>query len=266
MKKCFTINPQRTTEEFLSYHQLFDENIYQAIEIFYPYNLDLERQKIYTNNISDIQSKYPRLEIVMHLPHGPKNDLCDLEKYDETLKILKDGIKYTSQFNTKKLTLHLGYVNNETSRDTYINHIVKVLKDLCRYADNFNMNIMIENMPGIKEMGYSPDEILQIIGQVNQSNLKFIFDTGHANVSEYNPTDYIYKLKDYLYHLHFNDNSGVKDQHIRLGLGNIDFSKIFKALKEINYQELYCMEVLYNNSEDLVLYSKDLDFYNSNLS
>ena len=52
MKKCFTINPFRTTEDFRDYEKLLDDNIYQAIEIFFPYNLSEENQKIYFENVN----------------------------------------------------------------------------------------------------------------------------------------------------------------------------------------------------------------------
>ena len=38
MRKCFTINPNRSVEEIKSYEEnLVKTNIYQGCEIFYPY-------------------------------------------------------------------------------------------------------------------------------------------------------------------------------------------------------------------------------------
>lgn len=259
MKKCFTINPLRTTDDFLGYQELIKKNIYQAIEIFYPYNLDLNKQTIYTNNIHDLITKFPFLEVVLHLPHGPKHNLCNLDEYQHIIQIMKEAMDYASLFNVKKLTLHLGYRNNDFERTFDINHIMMVLRDLCDYASKYQMVLMIENMPGIKEVGYGPYEILSIIQNVGKNNLKFIFDTGHAHVSEFNDEDYIYILKDFLYHIHYNDNHGIKDEHQRIGSGTIDFKKIAKALKTVDYQELHCMEVLFEKSEELSLFAQDLD-------
>lgn len=261
MKKCFTINPNRTIDEIRSYHPLFVDNLYQAIEIFYPFTLEKERIDLYTTGINELLAKFENLEVVMHLPHGPKNNLCDLEGFNEIVKIMKDGMDYSSQFGIKKLTLHLGIVNKNLDRSIYINHIKNVLVDLCSYAKKYDMNIMIENMPGFGELGYSPNEILDIINRVNMDNLKFILDTGHANVSEYEINEYINLLKDYLMHLHLSDNSGVRDEHAKLGLGNIDFYEFIKLMKNINYNELYCLEILFNSVQELETNANALDKY-----
>ena len=262
MKKCFTINPMRKREEFISYMKLLDENIYQAIEIFYPYNQPKEQYEQYTNSVKEIYEKYPNIEIVLHLPHGINNGIClDEHLNNGSLQILKDAAIYAANFGVKKLTLHLGHINKEVDRTYYVNKVIPILQDLCTFVNQYNQVVMIENMPGDNELGYSPDEILNIIKGVNLPNLKFIFDTGHAHCSKYIDTSYLYLLKDYLYHIHYNDNNGLRDEHKRIGAGNIDFNEHFKALKDINYHELHCMEVIYNNDTDLRIYASDLDKY-----
>ena len=54
LKTCFTINQNRTTEEFLSYEKLIQDNLFQAVEIFYPYNKTLEEQKTYEQNAMNL--------------------------------------------------------------------------------------------------------------------------------------------------------------------------------------------------------------------
>ncbi|MCK9536951.1 MAG: sugar phosphate isomerase/epimerase [Bacilli bacterium] len=261
MKKCFTINPLRTTEEIESYSRLFTENIYQAIEIFYPYNLDILNQSIYTENIKNIKYRFPNVEVVMHLPYGPTNDLCNPDQYCIVLDLMKKGIDYAAQFKTKKLTLHLGYLPQGMNRQAVRDHIKVVLKDLSQYAKQKHMQLMIENMPGSAELGYGPDEILSLIVNVNLPNLKFILDTGHAHLSGYSPCEYIDTLSQFLLHIHFSDNNGHGDQHARLGTGNIDFYAIFQSLKKIGYRELHCLEILYDTVEDLYQNALDIDKY-----
>src|SRR5690554_7049528 len=245
MKLAFTINPLRTKEEINSFKEVLELGMYQGVEIFYP---KADKRVDYTEGINSIKQEFPNLEFVMHLPYGEDANICDLENYDESLNLLKEAISYANLFAVKKLTLHLGRVNKEIDRTIFINHIVKVLTDLCNYAKKYGMFVMIENMPGSGELGYSPKEILEIINEVNLDNLKFILDTGHANVSEYEISEYIYKLKEYLYHLHLSDNDGTRDAHARLGLGNIDFYQFIVDLKKINYSELYCLEIIFKEA------------------
>ena len=260
MKICFTINPDRTKEEFESFYPLLEDNTFQAVELFYPYDRKKEQFDSYTECSKKI-SKMGK-EMVLHLPHGINNGICrdvDLEK--NSLQILKDGCTYASQFGVKKLTLHLGHIDNDHDRSYYIEKCLPNLMELCDHAKKYNQNIMIENMPGDGELGYSPDELLEIITRCNRPNLKFIYDTGHGHCSIYKDTDFIYKLKDYLYHLHYSDNDGSRDAHGPIGSGNIDFNAHFKALADINYDELHCMEILYHTADDLRRLVKGFDPY-----
>lgn len=266
MKKCFTINPLRTIDEIRSYQQLFENDYYQGIEIFFPYTQSLDKFNAYTEAVKELINKYPKLEVVMHLPYGKDNDLCNLKSYKKNVERMKLAIAYASTFKTKKLTLHLGYVDKNISRDVYVDHIVKVLVDLTEYANRYGMLLMIENMPNDAELGYSPKEIKMIIDKVrevdsNLNNLKFIIDTGHANLSKYSLDEYLNILGTELVHIHLNDNKGKKDEHAPLGSGNINFKKFFKKLEEISYKELYCMEVLYNDVNDLIKYYNTLKKY-----
>lgn len=253
MKKCFTINQFRSYEEILSYAYLFRNNMAQGVEIFFPIELSTERQEEYARGIKELQ-KY-NIEVVMHLPHGPKYSLCNLGEYERVVKDMLRSIEYSKQFGVKKFTLHLGYVNGP--RQPYIDHIIPILQTLCDYA-SFG-EIMIENMPGDNELGYSPDEIYNIIKQANRSNLKFIFDTGHANVSNFTIQAYIDKLKPLLRHVHISDNKGLSDEHKRVGLGNIDFCAFFKSIK--GYQDLICLEILYKDLDELLLNFESIKEY-----
>lgn len=260
MKKCFTINPNRTKEEIKSYETLLKNNVYQAVEIFYPYNKSSNQFIEYTNELQDILHQYPSVEFVLHLPHGLENGITrkeDLEK--NSLQILLDGSDYAKRFNVKKLTLHLGHIDKNLSREENIANALLPLRRLCEHALNNNQVVMIENMPNDSELGYSPEEILTIIKNINMTNLKFIFDTGHAHVSKYEDTSFIYLLKDYLYHIHYSDNKGVHDEHKYLGSGTIDFKAHFKALKDINYDQLHCMEIIYQNVDDLKKYADEFN-------
>ena len=59
------------------------------------------------------------------------------------------------------------------------------------------------------------------------------------------------------------DNNGLRDEHKRMGLGNIDFQKLFDKLKEVGYDHLHCMEVIFNKKEELIAFAGDLSKYDN---
>lgn len=255
IKKCFTINQHRTTDEFKSYEELIKEGIFQAVEIFYPYDKTPSELEIYKQNVFELMKN--DIEVVLHLPHGNKSNLLNPNTYEEVIKRFKDAIDFSKLFNVKKLTLHLGGFdgNHSVTREELVNKCIENVKILADYC--YPQFLMIENMPFDNELGYSPDEIKYIIEKSKRSNVKFIFDFGHANVSEYEIEEYINKLKGYLMHLHISDNDRSTDQHKPIGTGNIDYKNIFKLISF--YHELYCLEIIYKDSNDLRKYAKDLD-------
>ena len=133
IKTWFTINQHRTTEEFKTYEELIKKGLFQAIEIFYPYDKTEEQLETYKQNVLNLM-KYD-IEVVLHLPHGFRSDLLNEEQYDIVLQRFKDAIDFGKIFNVKKLTLHLGSFNNpDLGRKYFINksiETVKILEDYC---------------------------------------------------------------------------------------------------------------------------------------
>lgn len=262
MKKCFTINAMRNHNDFLGFNELLDKGLFAGIEIFYPYNVSSEQRDFYEKELRNLINKHPLIEVVLHLPHGGDNNLVnsDYSPNEIIIKRMKEAIVFGSSFGAKKFTLHLGsaYKEENASRDKLINELVKVLQDLLMVAGKYDASLMIENMPKDNELGYSPDEILDIILRVNKNNLKFIMDTGHAHVSKFEK-EYVQKLSSYLVHMHFSDNNGLKDEHKPIGDGNIDFVELFKNLHKVNYNELHCLEILFNDYHSLIIYAEKIE-------
>ncbi len=256
MKICFTINCQRTKEQLEEFKQLVLNNEFRGIEIFYPYNVTDTQKKLYDSYINEINKN--NIEVVLHLPHGPKADFIN-EKgkiNKNTTKLMIDAINYAYNMKATKLTLHLG--KTVKNRVKEINLVIKVLNRLLKLASKYDMLLMIENMPGASELGYSPDEILYVINSVKFSNMRFILDTGHANVSEYSIDEYLNKLGSYLEHIHFSNNYGLKDEHAGFENGNIDFDNLFEKLNIMKYNKLHCLEIIFKETTELLKNKDDI--------
>lgn len=257
MKKCFTINEFRSEEEILSYYYLLENEMYQGIEIFYPYKASEIQKVIYETEIRKLVNNFKDIEVVCHLPFGINESLVIPSKIENTVKLIKEAICFASKYRVQKTVLHLGRIE-DISLERITKDVIVILKDLCDYAEKHNIKIAIENMPSSNELGYSPLEIKRIIDLVNKDNLGFIYDTGHGNVSKYSIDDYLDLLKNKLWHIHINDNNQKSDEHKRIGLGNVDFKYFFQKTYSIDYEGLYCSEILYKDVNDLINYFKDL--------
>lgn len=251
-KYCFTIYYTRTADDIEHYYQkMVQPGLFQGTEIFFPYQLDEEGRNSYRNCLTELYQK-STLDKVLHLPHGKNNNLANETAIDATLKRMKEAIDFAHLFGIKKLTIHPGEIEPEKSFEEAMNNSIRNIRDLADYCAPFGMNLMVENMNGRPELCVYPEEMLFFLKAVNRPNVKAVLDTGHAHVARQDLRHFVLTLKDYLYHTHLSDNDQTRDAHGPIGSGTIDFGLVLRALKEIGYQGLLCLEVLHQKGEELV--------------
>ena len=262
MRKCFTVNPNRTKEEIASYEVLLKDDIYQGVEIFYPYKKDAKTIEEYKAAIFSYLKYKP--EMVCHLPYGVDGNLATYQNLEQALVWIKDALLFASYFGVQKATLHPGFCDGTLERSEAIKLCASNVKALCQYAKTLGITIMLENLIGEAELMRTADEYFELKAMVDEDNLKMIFDVAHFHASAFchNTQDilaFVDKVKDELYHLHISDNDGKRDMHAGIGVGNIDFRAYFRKLDEIGYHGLYSSEVLFNTVDDLMFTARAMD-------
>jgi sugar phosphate isomerase/epimerase len=135
-------------------------------------------------------------------------------------------------------------------REAFLN-VIANLKQLAQMAADHALTLLLENLHKEKRgdrIGVLPHEILQVLETVDEENLKFCFDIGHGNLAAnqygFELTDFVVKLTPYLTHMHIHDNMGIPevvderfgDQHLPLGMGKIDYAKIFGTINGLNVE------------------------------
>ena len=265
IRKCFTVNPNRTKEEIASYRPLLEDGIYVGVEIFYPYKKKKEEIAIYKEAIESYLPLKP--EMVCHLPYGEDGNLATTIDHDIIMDRQFKAIEFASLFGVKKLTLHPGSVGSDLSRRDAISYCAKNIKEICQFAKKYNMYVMLENLIGPQELMRTPEEYFEIKRLVNEENLRFIFDVAHFHASQFDDgkteriLDFIDQIKDDLMHIHVSDNDGTRDMHAPIGSGNIDYASYFAKLQKMGYVGLYSSEVLFNSADDLRLTSLKIAQY-----
>lgn len=78
-----------------------------------------------------------------------------------------------------------------------------------------------------------------------------LIDIGHFNESVHNygyykgitPEEHFAQLPLQLLEVHLSDNNGKEDQHLPLGMGNIDFASVARGLRGIGFDGLSTIEI-----------------------
>lgn len=143
-----------------------------------------------------------------------------------------------------------------------------MFSNILPFAKEFNINIALETFGDAPNYGCvdffgNPQELLDCYMRLRNETpyadyVSLCVDTGHCNKASRfgypKPSDVIRMFKGHISTLHLNDNDTLTDQHKPPRTGCIDWIDVMAALKEINYDGVYNMELALDCfGKDLIL-------------
>jgi sugar phosphate isomerase/epimerase len=87
------------------------------------------------------------------------------------------------------------------------------------------------------------DGALRLLEHVGSPAMGINFDPSHTFPVGDFPNISVYRLGKHIKHLHVSDNDGVTNVHWRPGMGKIDWTAMFQALKDIGYDGVISIEL-----------------------
>jgi len=100
------------------------------------------------------------------------------------------------------------------------------LKEIARYAADKGVTIAVEPTPVDSNLVESADDAIKMMREVDEPNVKVMFDTYHVLFRKEVQTDYVYQMGKDLKHIHLSDSDRLAP-----GQGTVDFLSLFQALK-----------------------------------
>ena len=231
-----------------SAQKLYEKKLFDYIELFAVPNSYNE----YINLWKSLNIPY-----IIHAPHFTVGlNLAKKEMLNSNLLLAAEAIKYTDKLAAKFIIFHPGIDGD----------IYQTVFQLNTINDS---RILVENKPYFTNdkkficNGYSPQDIEFVL---KATNLGFCFDIGHAicsaNAQNIEPFDYLLKfnnLKPKMYHL--SDGNGLTDDHLHLGTGKFELSKIINFILPNSLISLETEKKFSDNLDDFesdILYLRGL--------
>lgn len=169
--------------------------------------------------------------------------LCSSE---DALPKLLDWIDMYDSIGIRNAVLHVDYIVDEPdlTRAERIARNVEKLKLVEAHIKENNLGICI-CLENLRMMTPGIDELDAILNQLDPDCFGICLDTGHLNIAENkNQREFILKAGKRLKALHIADNEGQTDQHMMpFGRGHVDFEEVVAALREVDYQGLFNLEI-----------------------
>ncbi|SFC39961.1 protein FrlC [Bacillus sp. OV322] len=217
---------------------------YDAIEIgcaaphAWPDYLSQERRQ---EVLKLLKEKNLKVSSMLPAPGGgPGNNPSSLlaEERKFTINHYKDVVRLAHDWECPTVMWIAGWASFGMPQQDAWNYSLEGLIEVGNYAKDLGVTMVVEPTPADSNLIETADDALLLAEQTGLSNVKVMFDTFHALYRNEVPSDYVYRMKDKLHHVHIADNDRLPP-----GQGRGDFDAVIRALKDINYDGYLAMEV-----------------------
>lgn len=179
------------------------------------------------------------IELTIHSPTVDLNPASlNAGIREETAKQLRETVDLAATIGASTITTHPGYVKriNDTLTQRSLESAFSSLETWAMYSKDAGIEPAIENMP--RNQKYFCTNVSEHKLFVEMCSTSATIDVGHAHTNDL--------VQEFLQadlpiaYFHVSDNDGLRDQHLTVGAGTIDWSQlggIDKAIIEVNDYE-----------------------------
>jgi sugar phosphate isomerase/epimerase len=121
---------------------------------------------------------------------------------------------------------------------------IEALQPIVQMAASYGLTVVLENYKAPFDRAATFKGILTAI-----PDLKLHLDFGHTNFGRDGYDVFCKELGEQIHHVHFSDNRSKADDHIPLGVGNVNWKKAVKSLRETGYDGTITLEIFCNDTD-----------------
>ena len=168
--------------------------------------------------------------------HGPFIDLSAGSTDPAVMALTRNRfeqlLNLVPVFKPKTVVCHAGYDWKRYGyfKAQWIDNCLETWSWLANGLAETGTRLMLENV-----YEEDPRDMLVLFDRLKDLNVGFCLDCGHLSAFGNSGVKiWLESLGPYIRQLHLHDNHGNNDEHLAMGLGNIDFELLFNYLKSNN--------------------------------
>ena len=154
------------------------------------------------------------------------------------------SIEICAMLGIKNTVVHSGCAVGISKEEWFVKNKA-FYETLLPFAEQNGVNILCENSTASNMGGCyfinSGTDMREFIDFVGHPFFHGCWDTGHANC-EGAQYDEILALGEELYAIHYNDNHGMKDDHVAPFLGRLNHDEVMHALVDVGFNGYFTLE------------------------
>ena len=119
--------------------------------------------------------------------------------------------------------------NGSLSKKIEVQNLLKICKSLKKYLQKTNIKLVFES-------DFNPKALQRFIKNFDKKYFGINYDVGNSAALNYNIDEEFNLYGNRIYNIHIKDRIKF-GKTVRLGKGNVNFSKLFKNLKKMKYKK-----------------------------
>ncbi|MGB7971992.1 MAG: sugar phosphate isomerase/epimerase family protein [Candidatus Deferrimicrobiaceae bacterium] len=176
--------------------------------------------------------------------HAPFNDLCPGARDEEIRRVtvhrLRQAVSLAPLFRPLGIVMHGGYSDwlFDFDAESWLEGAKKTFSEVAEAAEAAGVDILLENV-----FDDVPDHLLRLRAAVGSKRLGFCFDAGHATLFSRLPVQkWMEAFGPDLREMHIHDNRGLRDDHLPVGEGSINFRGVLLAARDMGTTPILTVE------------------------
>jgi len=177
----------------------------------------------------------------------PVNVVAD-EKFQRIAAMdeAKRAIEFAEQTPFPFLIQHLG-VAKEKWEPRKMEYAITALEHLRVFAKPLGVTVLVEN---IDNEITTPDRLQEIVNTAHFDDLGFCFDIGHAHFGMGVRASFS-TMQDRIRSTHLHDNHGIRDEHLWIGEGTIDWDEAMGLLATAPHTPALLLEITGESQKEI---------------
>jgi len=157
-----------------------------------------------------------------------EHDLLDESVVDQNIKLLEQAKK----LNVEKYIMPL-FEDSELNVDN-MDTFVEPIRKISKFAHKKGITTCLETI-------LTGEELVTFLDMIDRPYVKAVYDTGNRVAFGHNLAADIRLLGDEISHVHIKDKN-AENSNVLLGTGLVNFSEVFHALKDVQYNGPFTFE------------------------
>lgn len=178
--------------------------------------------------------KNENIKFTVHPPAWDTNLTSENKEIRETsFSEYKKSVEFAHDIGAEHVVIHPGFsfspvFDKEIARKRAEEYIGK----LCQVASPLGVSLAVENVGYGGASLFTEEQYTEFLDDLDPA-AKYLIDTGHAHLNDWDIPRMIRKVNTRLSSIHLHDNLGKTDDHLPIGEGTIDWEPIFNELKAL---------------------------------